>query len=101
MPHRKSPMVLGLLAATCVNETPAAAVGPASSNVERREMPADFAGVMPPPAPPGQAIRSEFAQAEAKGTVEAYVLFARRHPGDPLAREAERRARALAAQKRD
>lgn len=46
-------------------------------------------------APPGDAeaaIRSEFAEVERRATREAYAIFAQRHAGHPLAKEAERRA---------
>lgn len=98
MPHRKSPVMLSLLAAACVNEAPIAASGQPPSGGAAREMPADFAGVMPRPGDPEEAIRSEFAHIEAKGTAEAYSLFAQRHPGHPLAKEATRRASAMTAQ---
>lgn len=41
------------------------------------------------------AIRSEFAQFEADGTIEAYETFIARHPDHPLAEEAKRRIEAL------
>lgn len=61
-----------------------------------RTMPPGFAGVMPRPIDPEAAIRSEFAAVAEHGTAEAFRVFAARHPDHPLAREALRRARALA-----
>lgn len=102
MPHRKSPVVLGLLAAACANELPAAANSqPTSNSSGTSRMPAEFAGVMPTPGDAEAAVRSEFAQAEAKGTAAGYTLFVQRHPGHPLAKEAERRANAIKAQTKD
>ncbi len=101
MPHRKSPVVLGLLAAACANEAPVAASGQPARGAAKKEMPAGFAGVMAPPGDAEEAIRSEFAHIEAQGTAAAYTLFAERHPGHSLAQEAARRAAALKAQKKD
>lgn len=101
MPHRKSPVVLGLLAAACANELPVAASGQPARSQGTGEMPPGFAGVMPPPGDAEAAIRSEFAHIEAQGTAAGYRLFAQRHPGHPLAKEAVRRAAAMQAPQTD
>jgi hypothetical protein len=101
MPHRKSPVMLGLLAAACANDGPLAASGQPAQGAAKKNVPANFAGVMAPPADAEAAIRAEFAHFEALGTAEGYVLFAQRHPGHPLAKEAERRANGLQAQTKD
>lgn len=101
MPHRKSSVMLGLMAAACANEAPVAATGEPPRSPTKGEMPAGFAGVMAPPGDAEEAIRSEFAHIEAQGTAEGYAVFAQRHPGHPLAKEAARRASAMEARKQD
>jgi len=48
-------------------------------------------GIMRPPGDAERAIREQFAEAERRNSEAAYRLFAERHPGHALAREAERR----------
>lgn len=60
--------------------------------------PVGTGGIMAPPGDAEEAIRSEFATVEQRGTADAYAIFAERHPGHPLAREAARRAQGLKAQ---
>lgn len=83
-------MMIGLLAGGCVDDVHADGT---AASVESRRLPGT-GGVMPPPADPEQAIRSEYAAAEQKDTADAYALFAARHPGHRLAQEAARRAAA-------
>lgn len=53
-------------------------------------------GIMAAPGDAEAAIRSEFRSAEMIGTAAAYALFVQRHEGHKLAKEAARRAAALA-----
>lgn len=86
-------LILSLLANGCVSDTQADEPAPPT---ETRRLPGT-GGIMAPPADPEDAIRSEFAAIERKGTAQAYTLFAQRHPGHRLADEASRRAAALGA----
>ncbi|EQB31597.1 hypothetical protein [Sphingobium ummariense] len=93
MGGRESFLFSVLLLVACAQKAPSAAGDAAVS--PNRDAPAEMAGVMAPPGDPEEAIRSEFAHVERRGTAEAYALFAERHPGHPLAKEAARRAAAL------
>ena len=50
---------------------------------------------MRPPGDPEVAVREQFEDAQRRNSEAAYRLFAERHHGHALAREAERRAERL------
>lgn len=52
-------------------------------------------GIMAAPGDAEKAVREQFGDAERRGSPQAYILFAERHPDHPLAREARRRSAAL------
>lgn len=60
------------------------------------QAPPGTGGIMIPPGDADQAIRSEFRFVEQKGRRDSYAIFAERHPDHPLAKEAARRAKAMA-----
>lgn len=86
-------LLIGLLTNACVNDPPEEGT---PVPIEQRRLPGT-GGIMAPPSDPEEAIRSEFATVERKGTAQAYTIFAQRHPAHPLAQEAMRRAVALDA----
>ncbi|MBA4091613.1 MAG: hypothetical protein C0494_13630 [Sphingobium sp.] len=84
---------LGLLAGGGMDDAPADGTPPPT---KVRSLPGT-GGIMTPPPDPEAAIRSEFTAVEQKDSASAYDMFAQRHPGHPLAREAKRRAATLNA----
>ncbi|WP_303759784.1 hypothetical protein [Sphingobium yanoikuyae] len=106
---REMPMPLiyhaGLFAApliACLGSAPASAKGEALQGTQVPALPSGTkappgtGGIMAPPGDAEEAIRSEFRTMEKRGTRDAYLLFVQRHPKHPLAKEARKRAAALA-----
>lgn len=95
----------GLFAApliACLGSAPASAKDEAPQGTQVPALPSGTkappgtGGIMAPPGDAEEAIRSEFRTMEKRGTRDAYLLFVQRHPEHPLAKEASKRAAALA-----